>query len=103
MTAARKFMPAIECTPWCIYNDGHPDELVAEDQDCHGKWHTLGLGGGLVSVLAYRRGLDGQPDVCVNINTEGLDDDLHLTAAQARLLAESLTAVAALVEGTEPS
>jgi hypothetical protein len=37
----------------------------------------------------------------MNVSIRGIDADVHVTVGQARLVAESLTTVAALVEGTE--
>jgi hypothetical protein len=39
------------------------------------------------------------PQVCLNVNVENVGLDVHLTADQARLLAESLIAVASVIEG----
>jgi hypothetical protein len=41
-----------------------------------------------------------RPDVVLNVGVDDTDVDVHLTPAQARLLVESLLAVAETVEAT---
>jgi len=100
-TTERHVLPPIECTPWCIYGDGHADALFAQDQTCTGEWHRTPLspeGDERISVLAWRGAVGVKPSVCINVYTEDSDDDLHLTLAQARLFAESLLAVVETIE-----
>ncbi len=55
----------------------------------------------ILTVMAHRCGGDGYPNVCLNVYVRDVDVDVYLTPGQARLLAESLVAVARTVEGTE--
>jgi len=109
----------VECTAWCVEGDGHKDYVFRQDQWCGGEQLkvVLGLEAGApalpmttipcdapaISVYARRR-WHALPDVVVNVYLEargglGVDTDVHLTAEEARQLAEYLVATADLIDG----
>ena len=102
-TTERENVPPIVCTPWCGRGDGHPNEYFTSDQSCVGVRHRVPLSlrdaTGELSVMPWRNN-GKRPDVLVNVGVEDIDVDVHLTPAQARLLAESLLSVAETVEAT---
>jgi hypothetical protein len=80
-----------------------PRRVFAEDQNCMGESLITPLShnddGGQVSVMAWRYN-GKRPDVVLNVGVDDTDVDVHLTPVQARLLVESLLAVAETVEAT---
>lgn len=120
-TELSRFVPPVECAPWCDYGDGHPDECHREDQQCWSTSDYLGLSADgssdqsfnpQIGVMTTRRA--GQPaNVYIHlydIQLPGplpspwnqLDRGLRLTADEAEKLAGWLTDAAKLVRSTPP-
>jgi hypothetical protein len=123
-TEPRPMMPLVECTPWCKYGDGHPNQWCREDQACWSPDTYVDL-----SLHPVHREESGdypeQIGVMVQRNHERtvvylhltdikirgpqpphdfLDHSLHLTPDEAESLAALLIENAKLVrsDGTDP-
>ena len=109
----------IQCAPWCVYGDGHPQQFMRGDQTCWGADHYVeasteelraeynGRTGertvfpAHIGPCAYR-GFNEHPVVYLHVDvpTRQVDVSVKLTAAEARALAAHLIEVAELIEGT---
>jgi hypothetical protein len=123
MTAAeRSQLPAIVCTPWCEYQDGHPESFSRDEQTCWGPAayaefsledvHRDRSGVYLprIGAMAYRQWPGAAPCVTVHLdairvaeNRGGdclLDESLELTADEAIRLATALLKAAEDVQAS---
>jgi hypothetical protein len=116
MTTTNPTISPIICAPWCEYGDGHPNEPFPQDQTCWGGATYVPLSlepadvdqdgepcPARVGAMAHRP--HNEPPV-VYLHTElhgwkQIDIGAHLTAVEARALAEALTAAADQVDGIE--
>src|SRR3981081_3541677 len=114
MSAEPITVSGIDCAPWCVDGDGHPDDICRADQNCWGVQHkvVLGLEDGApalpmtsvssdapgLTVYAYKQ-WHGLPHLRLNVFREhdnphlSVDHDLDVTASEARQLAVYLLAV----------
>ena len=99
----------INCAPFCIDGDGHPDEGWREDQWCHGAalsislppyrlsstnpYDPCGLYADRLDVLPVRRWEAGEEHDYVKVFQDGPDSELLLTAEQALELSANLMLV----------
>jgi hypothetical protein len=102
-------VPPVTCEPWCIYGDGHPDCVLAEDQTCYTEEMIVAVptyypsvkGSGetyfseIVDVYAAQT--SGSP-AHVDLSL-GESDTLKLSLSEARSIAAALIAAADLAEG----
>lgn len=112
-----RFVPAIECAPWCEYGDGHPDSFCREDQTCFSPASYVDLtlqpvtldAGGVwperLGVMARRDHASTvvylhMQDLRVFSDDRLLDHSVNLTPEEAERLAASLIATARLVRAT---
>src|ERR1700730_3471315 len=105
----------IVCAPWCTDGDGHANEHFSEDQTCWGaatyvalsrEDADVDLGGrpypARVGAMAHRES-GSEPVVYLHTELHGfknIDTAAHLTAQEARALADALTTAADEVDGT---
>ncbi|OZD81815.1 hypothetical protein CH260_10390 [Rhodococcus sp. 05-2256-B2] len=104
----------IQCTPWCVDGDGHPNESSRVDQHCFGTDNYVDLSleefdqdsfGTYSSRLGVTpsRGSNQLPTAYMHLDLihrelGNLDRAVHLTAAEARALAAALLTVADTIE-----
>jgi hypothetical protein len=111
-----KSISPIVCTPWCQDGDGHPNEHNFEDQTCWGDAAYVPLSlepadvdqagdpyPARVGAMAHRLHPRVAAEVYLHADLPewNLDVAAHLTAVEARALAEALTAAADQVDGIE--
>jgi len=100
-------LPPVECFPWCVDGDGHPDQLFTSDQACTTEEHNTAAlliprmypGGDPEYVSVYgTASAIGCEEATVRIGRSGLAD-MTLTPTEARKVAKALRHVADVVEG----
>jgi hypothetical protein len=106
----------IVCAPWCQDGDGHPNEHALEDQTCWGDAGYVPLSlepadvdqagdpyPARVGAMAHRLHPRAAAEVYLHADLPewNMDVAVHLTAEEARALAEALTAAADQVDGIE--
>lgn len=105
----------VQCTPWCVDGDGHPNEVGRVDQNCFGSDTYVDLTleeidhdpyGTYTSRLGVTpaRGFNQLPTAYLHLDLihhelGNLDRAVRLTAAEARALAAALLTVADTIEG----
>lgn len=105
----------VQCTPWCVDGDGHPNETGRVDQNCYGIDTYVDLTleeidhdpyGSYSSRLGVTpaRGFNQLSTVYLHLDLihhelGNLDRAVRLTAAEARAFAAALLTVADTIEG----
>lgn len=105
----------VQCTPWCVDGDGHPNEVGRVDQNCFGSDTYVDLTleeidhdpyGTYTSRLGVTpaRGFNQLSTVYLHLDLihhelGNLDRAVRLTAAEARAFAAALLTVADTIEG----
>jgi hypothetical protein len=102
-------IPPIVCAPWCDKRDGHTNERCPEDQTCWGATTYLPLElepavSGIparLGAMAHRLHEDAAPEVYLHADLPewNIDVGVHLTAREARAMAEALTSAADEIDG----
>lgn len=68
----RHTVPPITCAPWCEQGDGHPDDILVEDQICWGPdSRTVTANGEIIATLCRRPG--GVTHVYVAVESTNAD------------------------------
>ena len=100
-------LPAVECTPWCQYGDGHVDAIHPDDQHCWSSHNVVSLPSGPIvnpgKAWAHRDGLDlylgkRATHVAASLHVEHYSakgaEILKLTRSEALALSDALRELA---------
>lgn len=98
---ADRFVPPVECFPWCEHRNGHPREWTPEDQTCCAASPEIPTGDGHVESYAVHHHAQGASRVAVGLFPDDARHgcEMQLNVADALTLAGQIVDAATLLVG----